>query len=69
MSDYAVQLREKQKIRRIYGLLENQFRNVYKRADKQKVLQVTIYYSFWKAVLIMSPIIWDLDLPDQKQGR
>lgn len=36
LSDYAVQLREKQKIRRIYGLLENQFRNVYKRADKQK---------------------------------
>jgi len=36
MSDYAVQLREKQKIRRIYGLLENQFRNVYKRADRQK---------------------------------
>ncbi len=36
LSDYAVQLREKQKIRRIYGLLENQFRNVYKRADRQK---------------------------------
>lgn len=35
-SDYAVQLREKQKIRRIYGLLENQFRTVYKRADRQK---------------------------------
>ncbi|MFO7580575.1 30S ribosomal protein S4 [Nitrosomonas halophila] len=36
MSDYAVQLREKQKIRRIYGLLEHQFRNVYKQADRQK---------------------------------
>lgn len=36
LSDYAVQLREKQKIRRIYGLLENQFRNVYKRAERQK---------------------------------
>lgn len=36
LSDYAVQLREKQKVRRIYGLLENQFRNVYKRADRQK---------------------------------
>ena len=36
LSDYAIQLREKQKIRRIYGLLENQFRNVYKRADRQK---------------------------------
>lgn len=36
LSDYGVQLREKQKIRRIYGLLENQFRNIYKRADRQK---------------------------------
>lgn len=36
LSDYAIQLREKQKIRRIYGLLENQFRNVYKRADRRK---------------------------------
>jgi small subunit ribosomal protein S4 len=31
-SDYAVQLREKQKVRRIYGLQEAQFRNLFKRA-------------------------------------
>lgn len=36
MSDYAVQLREKQKIRRIYGVLERQFRNYYKAAAKRK---------------------------------
>ena len=36
LSDYAVQLREKQKVRRIYGILEKQFRNYYKRADRQK---------------------------------
>ncbi len=36
LSDYGVQLREKQKLRRIYGLLEKQFRNLYKQADKQK---------------------------------
>ncbi|MFN3236750.1 MAG: 30S ribosomal protein S4 [Pseudomonadales bacterium] len=35
-SDYAVQLREKQKVRRLYGVLEKQFRNYYKRADRQK---------------------------------
>jgi small subunit ribosomal protein S4 len=35
-SDYAVQLREKQKVRRMYGVLEKQFRNYYKKADKQK---------------------------------
>lgn len=36
LSDYGVQLREKQKIRRIYGVLEKQFRNTYKLADKQR---------------------------------
>lgn len=36
LTDYAVQLREKQKVRRIYGVLEKQFRNYYKRADRQK---------------------------------
>jgi len=36
VSDYRVQLREKQKVKRIYGLLENQFRGYYYRADRQK---------------------------------
>jgi small subunit ribosomal protein S4 len=36
LSDYAVQLREKQKVRRIYGVLEKQFRNYYKTADRKK---------------------------------
>ncbi len=36
MSDYALQLREKQKLRRIYGVLERQFRNYYKEADRRK---------------------------------
>jgi small subunit ribosomal protein S4 len=35
-SEYLVQLREKQKARRIYGLLEKQFRNLYKEANRQK---------------------------------
>ena len=34
LSDYGVQLREKQKIKRIYGLVEKQFRNYYKKADR-----------------------------------
>ena len=34
--DYAVQLREKQKVRRFYGVLEKQFRNYYQKADRQK---------------------------------
>jgi small subunit ribosomal protein S4 len=36
MSDYALQLREKQKVRRMYGVLEKQFRNYYKKAAQQK---------------------------------
>ncbi len=36
LSDYGVQLREKQKIRRIYGVLERQFRNYYKEAARLK---------------------------------
>ncbi len=36
MSDYAVQLREKQKVRRMYGILEEQFRAYFHRADMKK---------------------------------
>jgi small subunit ribosomal protein S4 len=36
LSDYGVQLREKQKVRRIYGVLEKQFRNYYKAAASIK---------------------------------
>ncbi len=35
-SEYLVQLREKQKARRIYGLMEKQFRNLYREANRQK---------------------------------
>jgi len=36
LSDYGVQLREKQKVRRMYGILEKQFRNYYKTAARKK---------------------------------
>ncbi len=36
LSDYATQLREKQKLRRIYGVLERQFRRYYQEADRRK---------------------------------
>jgi small subunit ribosomal protein S4 len=35
-SEYGLQLREKQKIKRIYGLLESQFRNLFEKADRMK---------------------------------
>ena len=36
VSEYGIQLREKQKARRIYGMLERQFHNCFVRAEKQK---------------------------------
>lgn len=36
VSDYAVQLREKQKVRRVYGVLERQFRGYFHKADMAK---------------------------------
>lgn len=36
VSEYGIQLREKQKVRRIYGILERQFRNYFEKADKLK---------------------------------
>lgn len=36
VSNYGLQLREKQKVKRIYGILERQFRLIYQRADRMK---------------------------------
>ena len=36
VSEYGLQLREKQKVKRIYGVLEVQFREYYEKADKMK---------------------------------
>jgi small subunit ribosomal protein S4 len=36
LSDYGLQLREKQKVRRIYGVLEKQFNNYFKKANSMK---------------------------------
>lgn len=36
ISEYALQLREKQKVKRLYGLMEGQFRNTFVKAEKVK---------------------------------
>jgi len=36
VSEYGIQLREKQKARRVYGILERQFRNYFEKAERQK---------------------------------
>jgi len=35
-SEYGIQLREKQKVRRVYGILETQFRHTFEKADRMK---------------------------------
>lgn len=45
-SDYSLQLREKQKVKRIYGLMENQFRIYYQKADKAKGITGTNLLTF-----------------------
>jgi small subunit ribosomal protein S4 len=50
-SDYRVQLREKQKVKRIYGVLEKQFRGHYSRADRQKGITGTNLLVFLEARL------------------
>jgi len=36
VSDYGIQLREKQKVKRMYGLLEGQFRGLFKKAEQKR---------------------------------
>ncbi|MER3426018.1 MAG: 30S ribosomal protein S4 [Thermus sp.] len=42
-SDYAVRLREKQKLRRIYGVSETQFRNLFEEASRKKGVTGTVF--------------------------
>ncbi len=57
LSNYGVQLREKQKVKRYYGLLEGQFRATYDRAEKCMVLQVRTSFNFLKCVSIILFIV------------
>lgn len=40
LSDYGLQLREKQKVRRMYGILEGQFKNTMSKLAEEKVIPV-----------------------------
>ena len=46
VSDYGVRLREKQKVRRIYGLMETQFRNTFHKAAKKKGVTGEIFLQY-----------------------
>lgn len=45
-SEYGIQLREKQKIKRMYGLLEKQFRNLFEKAERMKGVTGSTLISF-----------------------
>ena len=61
LSDYGVQLREKQKVRRIYGVLEKQFRNYYKEAARLKgATGENLLQLLRKSSWIMLFIVWAL---------
>lgn len=52
LTNYGLQLREKQRIRNMYQVNERQFYNTFKKASKRKVLPATISYSCWNLVWI-----------------
>ena len=66
ISDYGVQLREKQKVRRIYGVMEKQFKTYYKHAARMKGVTGDNLFRFLKVDLIMLYIEWVLPLLDLK---
>ena len=43
-SEYATQLREKQKVRQVYGLLENQFRNTFERSASERGIVSEVFF-------------------------
>ena len=53
-SEYAIQLMEKQKAKYTYGILERQFRNLFKKATASKGITGEFYFSFVNPDWIMS---------------
>ena len=51
VSDYGIQLREKQKVRRMYGLMEGQFRGLFKKAERRRGVTGTNLLMFLEARL------------------
>ena len=63
-SEYGLQLREKQKARRIYGVLEKQFRRYFKEADRRKGYR-EILLRCWRAAwtTLSSEWVWPVPAP------
>ena len=68
-SDYAIQLREKQKVRRMYGMLEGQFKKFFKIAESKKVSPAKIFLSCLRPDLTTRSSGLGLQGPGAKPGR
>lgn len=66
MSDYAVQLQEKQKAKYTYGVLERQFRNVFERAARKEGITGTLLLQFLEARL--DNVVYRLGLASTRRG-
>ena len=66
-SEYGLQLREKQKTRKIYGVMEKQFRNYFKKADRQKGITGTNLLVLLERRL--DNVVYRLGLPPQAEAR
>ena len=69
VSEYGLQLREKQKAKFIYGVLEKPFRNYYKKADRMQGMTGENLMVIQKADLTMLYSEWDSQEPEEKQDR
>ncbi len=68
LSNYGIQMREKQKLKRIYGLMELQFRNYFNKASHQKGVTGTILLQFLERRL--DNVIYQLGFAtSRRQGR
>ena len=68
-SDYGKQLREKQKVKRIYGTLERQFRNYFAKASSMRGNTGETLLQLLESRLIMLYLEWDLVLPELKHDN
>ena len=66
-SDYGNQLREKQKVKRVYGVLERQFRRYFAEADRRKGNTGETLLKLWKPAWTTSHTAWASARPALKR--
>jgi hypothetical protein len=69
MSEYGTQLREKQKAKRAYGVLESQFRKYFEMANKMKGKTGDNCFSCSREGWTTSLSVWDLEIHAHRPAR